>query len=320
MHWSIYVLIALILLPSLFNGIMFAYHHAKTPKEKAEIKPQGLLVKIKGLNMNVFCANDTESISLPTIILLSGSGVTAPIFDYKNLYSQLKTVSKVFVLEKFGYGYADESGNSKDIKTLVDDDREALRKANVMPPYILMPHSMSALEAIYWTHNYPLEVKAIIGLDMAVPERYHNYQNRLKKIRFFHFMMTFGWQRIPTIFPIFKTGLTHEEIRQNQILSYKNALNNDVFQECMHVCENAAIVESIGTPDVPILMFTTTLKRSIGYEAWMDAQTRFAQKNKKCQQIILDCSHNLHHEKAEEIAMEIQKFIVMLSAHPHKHN
>ena len=58
---------------------------------------------------------------------------------------------------------------------MLRQDREALKKAGVEAPYILCPHSASGLEAISWAAQYPNEVEAIIGLDMAVPEQF-DYQ------------------------------------------------------------------------------------------------------------------------------------------------
>lgn len=45
----------------------------------------------------------------------------------------------------------------------------ALDKAGIQDPYVLCPHSLSGLEALYWAQKYPDEVEAIVGLDMAVP-------------------------------------------------------------------------------------------------------------------------------------------------------
>lgn len=44
-----------------------------------------------------------------TIVLLSGSGVAAPIYDYKVLYSKLTDQYRIAVVEKSGYGYSDVS-------------------------------------------------------------------------------------------------------------------------------------------------------------------------------------------------------------------
>ena len=75
-------------------------------------------------------------------------------------------------------------GSKRDVKTMVDEDREALKKAGKNGPYILMPHSMSALEAIYWSCTYPDEVKAILGLDMAVPDSYNQKGNGISELPF----------------------------------------------------------------------------------------------------------------------------------------
>src|SRR5699024_12131853 len=61
---------------------------------------------------------------------------------------------------------------SRDIDTMLSETREALKQAGISDPYILFPHSMSGIEALYWAEKYPDEVKAIVGLDMATPEAY----------------------------------------------------------------------------------------------------------------------------------------------------
>ena len=53
---------------------------------------------------------------------------------------------------------------------MLNEVRQGLSLAGESGPYILFPHSMSGLEAVYWAQQYPDEVTAIIGLDMAVPE------------------------------------------------------------------------------------------------------------------------------------------------------
>ena len=55
---------------------------------------------------------------------------------------------------------------------MLEETRRALILAGERGPYVLLPHSMSGLEAIYWAQKYPQEIKAIIGLDMAFPEAY----------------------------------------------------------------------------------------------------------------------------------------------------
>lgn len=273
---------------------------------QAKITHVGTSVEVDGYKMNVYVEgkkSDTEA----TIVLLSGSGVASPIYDYKILYSKLTDEYQVVVVEKFGYGYSDVSGLPRDVATLVEEDRKALKEAGVEMPYVLMPHSMSALEAIYWADTYPEEVEKIIGLDMAVPDSYT--KSNVANITFMKIMTYFGMHRIPAFCYVNRDGLSDGEYEQNKLLVYRNSLNNDVYEECKVVLDNAKIVGKLAVPDVPILMFTTNLAQASGYEGWVKAQRDFAEHAKNCLQIEFDCGHNLHYYESNYIVVRIKKFM-----------
>ena len=61
---------------------------------------------------------------------------------------------------------------SRDVSEVLSETRQALAKAHVSGPYIILSHSMASLETLLWQEKYPSEVKAIIGLDWALPESY----------------------------------------------------------------------------------------------------------------------------------------------------
>ena len=116
------------------------------------------------------------------LVFLSGSCTVAPVYDFKILYQKLLSDFEVIVIEKFGYGYSDLYDAPNGIDSLIYYHREALAKAGEKGPFILLPHSLSGLEAIRWKQTYPEEIKAIIGLDMAVPAQYLSWgQEELDK-------------------------------------------------------------------------------------------------------------------------------------------
>lgn len=284
----------------------FIFHRIMLHTERGKIQHIGTFVEVDGHNMNVYSKGQEAEVHVP-IILMSGSGVTSPIYDYKLLYDRLANKYKVVVIEKFGYGYSDTSGLPRDVATMVDEDRKALIKAGIHPPYVLMPHSMSALESIWWVHAYPDEIEKIIGLDMAVPESYS--ESNMGKITLMRVMTCFGIHRIPMFCPAKRACLTDDEYKQNRLLAYRNTLGRDVYHECAAVQANAKAVGKLHVPSVPMLMFTTNLGGGSGHENWMKAQTDFANRAENCTQIFLDCEHNLHFEKSEYVAQEIIKFL-----------
>ena len=299
---SLFILCCLII----FFVTAAIYHYVMLKIKKAKIKQVGTAVEVDGHTMNVYLEGkklDTEA----TIVLLSGSGVASPIYDYKILYSKLTDEYQVAVVEKFGYGYSDVSRLPRDVAILVEEDREALKKAGIELPYVLMPHSMSALEAIYWADNYPEEIEKIIGLDMAVPDCY--IKSNMVNITFMKIMTYFGMHRIPAFCYVNQDGLSDGEYEQNKLLIYRNSLNADVYEECKVVLKNAEAVGKLAVPSVPILMFTSNLAQASGYEGWVKAQEDFAEHAKNCLQIKLDCGHNLHYYKSNYIAVKIKEFM-----------
>ena len=290
--------------------IMASYHHIRLVADKPKLEPTGTSVAIDGYHMNIYSQGEKKAQNEPTIVLLSGSGVPAPIYDYKVLYSKLSGDYRVAIVEKFGYGYSDISGISRDVATMVEQNREALEKAGESAPYILMPHSMSALEAIYWAHTYPGEVHAIIGLDMAVPQSYE--KGNLASITLMKAGVFFGLHRFEAFNPVSSLGITREEYGQNKLLNYRNALNADVYAECKTVLKNAKKVREMDIYNVPTLMFTTDLgggEEKARSKKWVMAQEDFAKRMHHCVQIKYNCGHNLHYYKSDEMSAAILDFL-----------
>lgn len=131
---------------------------------------------------------------------MSDGGTSSPVLDFKSLYSFLSDKYKIVVLEKAGYEFNDVVDINRDIDTVLSESREALSKAGINGPYILCPHSMSGIEALYWVQKYPDEVVAIIGLDMAIPESYEEYNINMPMIKLSAFAANLGVIRwIPSL-------------------------------------------------------------------------------------------------------------------------
>ena len=136
---------------------------------KSILECKGDLANIDGHNIHIYRQGNKDK---PKIVLMSGSGTVAPVYDFKVLYEKLSKNFRVIVIEKFGYGYSDICEFACDVDTLVSIQKRALEKLGESGPYILMPHSMSGIEALRWMQLYPDDVKALIGNDMTTPLTY----------------------------------------------------------------------------------------------------------------------------------------------------
>jgi pimeloyl-ACP methyl ester carboxylesterase len=250
----------------------------------------------------------------PSLVFMSGGGTSAPLYDFKPLYSLLDDNYHVIVIEKIGYGYADISNANRDIDIMLEETRTALQFAGYNAPYVLFPHSMSGLEALYWLSKYPQEIMAIIGLDMAFPAAYNHLKEIETSIKvqygLFNLLAKTGLHRIPIITSqiVNNIGLTEEEYSQVKYLAYRNFGNISVRNEAKIVFENAEKVNKANIININsnIILFSSDGKE-IG-DFWIPIQKEYASKI-NAELILLDCGHYIHRFESFIIAEKSKQFL-----------
>ena len=295
--------------------VSFINQKIQLSKEEELFVPTGQLVEVYGHQMHVYTEGDGEE----TLVFLSGGGTSSPVLDFKSLYSLLLSDKyKIVVVEKAGYGFSEVTNTDRDIDTILAETREALLKAGVEGPYILFPHSMSGIEALNWAQVYPNEVKAIIGLDMAVPAAYENLDINMSFVRLGAFAANAGLTRwIPNLSEsdAIKYGaLTDEEKELYKAIFYRRTSTKDMVNEIKNIKANAQKVNDAGAPNVPILLFSSNGQET-GFDEkkWIEIQYNFINKNDNATLIELDSSHYIHNIDYERIAEESEEFIESLN-------
>ncbi|WP_374966979.1 alpha/beta fold hydrolase [Lysinibacillus sp. RS5] len=240
-------------------GVIFSYHQYELSKESDILENKGVNVEVDHNKMNVYTEGDGED----TYVFMAGSGVAAPIYEMKGLYNKFSHEHKIAVIERAGYGYSDVSNDERDIDTILAQTREALLQSGNKPPYILVPHSISGVEAIYWAQKYPEEIKGIIALDISLPSQYIEHKMGVADswtVRGMNLLTDMGLHRLapskvynPEV--IKQTFLTDEEKEIYKALSFKQFLNDDMKNELLHVYDNSMKSEKLPKPkDTPILL------------------------------------------------------------------
>ena len=79
-------------------------------------------------------------------------------------------------MRRAGYGFSEDSDRSRDVMEVLSETRQALAQAHVSGPYVIISHSMASLESLAWQGGFPDEVKALIGLDWALPSSYERFK------------------------------------------------------------------------------------------------------------------------------------------------
>lgn len=291
--------------------ISFAHHKICSLKEKELLVPLGELVEVNGHNMSIY----TEGEGDKTLVFMSGGGTCSPILDFKSIYSLLSGEYKIVVVEKFGYGFSDIVEEKRDIDTILSETRMALDKAGIQDPYVLCPHSLSGLEALYWAQKYPDEVEAIVGLDMAVPAYYDEMDISIPMMKLGHYGAALGITRwIPSLAEsdAIKYGtLSEKEKEIYRAVFYQRTATETMIDEAKVVKDNANIVNENGIPQVPMLLFISNGLGGTSFtkENWRSIPEKYISDHDNVSYIELDCPHYVHDYKYEEINQEIRNFI-----------
>lgn len=304
----IFIIVAVIVL---FLIVSFIRHKICSFRERKLLTPLGKIVEVNGHNMSVY----TEGEGDKTLVFLSGGGTCSPILDFKSLYSLLSNEYKIAVVEKFGYGFSDVVDEQRDIDTMLSETRMALEKAGIEGPYVLCPHSMSGLEALYWAQKYPEEVEAVIGLDMAVPAYYDEMRISIPITKLGQYGAALGITRwIPGLAEsdAIKAGtLSEEEKEIYRTVFYQRTATVTMIDEVKAVKDNAKTVKENGVPQVPMLLFISNGSGGTGFteETWRRIPKEYIAGCDNASYIELDCPHYVHDYEYEKISEEIRNLL-----------
>ncbi|HBE77844.1 MAG TPA: alpha/beta hydrolase [Firmicutes bacterium] len=298
--------------------VIFINHKIKLGSEAALVKPMGQMVSVDGHNMSVYTGGQGNT----TLVFLAGGGTCSPILDFKSLYSKLSDKYKIAVPERIGYGFSDVADVPRDLDTILNQDRHALSLAGMKPPYVLVPHSISGLESVYWAQKYPNEVSAIVGLDVGTIPAYLDPRTPkiadfLNKVNLFAFAANNGVTRlIPSMCEseaaITAGDLTAHEKDIYRAIYYRRTNTPPMVKELVDLYDNVNKLAPLPTPQLPMLFIISNGDGiGLGYskEVWQGFQISYLSKVANSQYVLLDCGHYVQDFEPDTVAQKIKDFI-----------
>ena len=302
-QWSWIVFVFLLL----FLGATFIFHQFSLRRESKLLTPIGQQVTVNGHRMNVSVKGEGSE----TIVFLSGAGIASPILDFKNLSDSLSKKYKVVVVERAGYGFSQDSDRSRDVMTVLSETRQALSQAEVSGPYVIVSHSMASLESLAWQEKYPDEVKALVGLDWALPASYEDLKDNQALLTVAYWSSKIGLLRyFPESFYIKNPTLTETERQQYKLLAYKQLMSQAMLHESRLAKENAKKVPSSINPKIPALLLVSNGEgTTFSQSEWQRYAERFASDQSNVQVDYMDAPHDLYHYQSDAIVSRIKEFL-----------
>lgn len=312
--FGIIILLIIVILAALFFLAAAINHKNKLNQEYIKYPPPGKLIRLNNHNLHVYGAGQGDI----TLVFLAGHGTCCPVIDFKPLWMRLKDDYKIVIAERAGYGWSETSDNPRDIDTLLAETRNALELSGEKGPYILVAHSMSGLEAIYWAQKYPNEIKAIIGIDPSIPDFIENYLVLPPKTKLFfmYFISRIGLSRfmskseLEKSFPLIKSeDLSNKDKQELLALFFKGSYTKNMLNEIDYLTENARKVKANKIPVNTPMYFFISDGKEVADADWRELLSDYISNIVDGKYKFLDSGHYIHIEKPEILAGEIKKFI-----------
>ena len=291
---------------------LWTRHRVLCRKERRTLHPEGVSVSVNGHSMNLICRGSV----LPPIILLASAGTCSPGLDFMPLAEALKEQRSNVIIEHAGTGCSEDTKLPRDVDTLVEEDRQALRQANIFPPYLLAPHSMAGLEALRWAQLYPEEVQGIVGIDMAVPQvythaqlsRFGEWSGRLAAELGLYRLLP---QVVESQPQLTENHLTEEQKEEYRALFYCHGLAEGPKRESRAVWENAKTVLTGAPVQAPMLLLVSDGRWIVFPDKadWRELTREFAGEQPDRRLVELECGHYIHQYLTENVAAGVLRWL-----------
>jgi len=124
----------------------------------------GQAVDIGGRTLNLYCSGQ----GIPTVILETGGNSPG----YSLLVQQAKMVAftRDCWYDRAGVGWSDPPPSPRTSASIASDLHEALHRAGILPPYVMVGGSVGGEYVLIYTGRYPADVAGLVLVDSATPD------------------------------------------------------------------------------------------------------------------------------------------------------
>ena len=261
--WSILFKVILFLLLFVVGAfsiwVMFAAaeHKKLLAKEEQYMTPPGQMVQIEGNDIHVMRQGAEDGTH--TIVYLHSNKTVDDSIAVQPLFDELQDNELIYV-DRSGYGFSGYKDTSKDITSILEETRQAVKAVSKNDKYVLMASKTGGIIAFYWAITYPEEVEAVIGLEMYLPEQYIELPDD-EYVKFYDKLaiklVSWGAHRKAAgSTPVDDFGIyTDLQMKTRAAIIAKSLYTEGMYEEDGMLVKNAKSVYEMGWPeDVPMYL------------------------------------------------------------------
>lgn len=137
---------------------------AAQPEMAPYTSPQQLVRLPDGRRINLVCMGT----GAPAVILTAGAGDWSMSWHAVQAGAARKT--RVCGWDPAGFGFSDPSPAAQSAANIAQDLSDALRSANIAPPYVLVAHSAGSYDSLQFAARHRSDVAGFVLVDPSLPD------------------------------------------------------------------------------------------------------------------------------------------------------
>ena len=148
------------------TGIGYVYQAVATVQDQRVLLPPGRMLNIDGCRLHV----KTGGRGGPAVVLEAGLGGMSSAWGW--IQPEIEKFSRVVSYDRAGLGWSGPDTAPKTATMAARRLRKALFHSHILPPYVLVGHSMGGLFTRVFADLYPDEVGGMVLLDAVHPDQH----------------------------------------------------------------------------------------------------------------------------------------------------
>ncbi len=149
-----------------------AYQAVGEARDRRKARPPGRLVDVGGYRLHIMPAGH----GTPAVVVIPAMGDAGS--EWLDVQRAVAQQTEVCLYDRAGLGWSDPPPRRRTAAEMAGELHALLRGACIMPPYVLVGHSMGGLVARVFIQRYPDEVAGLALIDSSHPGQ----KGRLPKI------------------------------------------------------------------------------------------------------------------------------------------
>jgi pimeloyl-ACP methyl ester carboxylesterase len=145
----------------------FTYEQAGSARDASRLPTRiGQAVDIGGRTLNLYCSGE----GTPTVIFEPGGN--SPGYAWVLQQPKIAGFTRACWYDRAGVGWSDPPPSPRTSGSVTSDLHQMLRRAGVLPPYVMVGDSVGGEYIRIYTARYPADVAGLVLVDSTVPDQH----------------------------------------------------------------------------------------------------------------------------------------------------